>query len=332
MTDSPVVSPSTTAWTRHILRENAVLVAFVVLTLLAWLRYDGFLGNHNVTEFLRYNARFGFIALGMTFVIITGGIDLSVGSVVALASVLAALCSPYGLLPALVIPVLAGGLVGALNGTMVAVAGVPSFIATLVSMMAVRGLALIVTSEQSVPVDMGCAVITIGEANIAGWMPVPMALLLLAYAGGWVVFNYAPIGRQVVAVGDHEAAARLMGVPVSRVKLFVYVLSGVLAGWAGVLLAASSFSGLPTEGVSWELQVIAAVVVGGTLLTGGSGSVGGTFVGVLLLGLIFKILDFENGLGGFDLKAHWQSVIRGIFLLLVVVFQSRRVPGRTGRQ
>lgn len=191
-------------------------------------------------------------------------------------------------------------------------------------MMAVRGAALILANEQSVPVDLGCAVIAIGELNVGGWIPVPLVFLLFAYAVGWLVLNLAPVGRQIIAIGDHEAAARLMGVPVNRIKFCVYVLGGSLAGWAGVLLAASSFSGLPTEGVGWELQAIAAVVVGGTFLTGGSGSVGGTLMGVLLLGLVFKIRDFENGLGGYDLKSHWQSVIRGGFLLLVVAMQSNR--------
>lgn len=320
-TDLPSSDPSLKMVGIRLFRENVVRVVFLALTLLAALRYEGFLGHHNVTEFLRYNARFGFIALGMTFVISTGGIDLSVGSVVALASVLAALCSPYGLLPTLVIPVLAGSLVGAINGSVVALAGVPSFIATLVSMMAARGMALILANDQSIPVDLQSTVITIGEANIFGWIPAPVILLILVYVCGWFVLNQAPIGRQVVAVGDDEAAARLMGVSVHGIKFWVYVVSG---GLAGVLLAASTFSGLPTEGVGWELQVIAAVVIGGTLLTGGSGSVGGTLVGVLLLGLIFKILDFENGVGGYDLKAHWQSVIRGAFLLVVIVFQSRR--------
>ena len=305
------------------LRNNIVFLAFVVLTLLAACRYDGFLGHHNVTEFLRYNARFGFIALGMTFVIVTGGIDLSVGSVVALASVLTAMCSPYGWLPAIIIPILTGSIVGAVNGGVVAWGGVPAFIATLVTMMAARGIALILAGDQSIPVDTRCAVISVGEANMLGWLPVPVFVLLLAYACGWQLFNCAPIGRQIVAVGDHEVAARLMGVSVNRVKFWVYVLSGGLAAWAGVLLAATTYAGLPTEGVGWELQVIAAVVIGGTLLTGGTGSVGGSLAGVLLLGLIFRILNFENGLGGYDLKAHWQSVIQGAFLLMVIVLQRR---------
>ena len=127
----------------------------------------------------------------------------------------------------------------------------------------------------------------------------------------------------MLAVGGGEDAARLMGLPVDRVKFLVYVMSGTLAGLAGVILAAQFGAGQPTEGVGWELFAIASVVVGGTLLTGGVGSVGATLAGALLLGLIFNILNFENGLGWISLSAYWQSVIRGGFLLLVVILQSR---------
>ena len=127
----------------------------------------------------------------------------------------------------------------------------------------------------------------------------------------------------MLAVGGGEDAARLMGLPVDRVKFLVYALSGTLAGLAGVILAAQFGAGQPTEGVGWELFAIASVVVGGTLLTGGVGSVGATLAGALLLGLIFNILNFENGLGWISLSAYWQSVIRGAFLLLVVILQSR---------
>ena len=127
----------------------------------------------------------------------------------------------------------------------------------------------------------------------------------------------------MLAVGGDEDAARLMGLPVDRVKFLVYLMSGGLAGLAGVILAAQFGAGQPIEGVGWELFAIASVVVGGTLLTGGVGSVGATLAGVLLLGLIFNILNFENGMGWISLSAYWQSVIRGVFLLLVVILQSR---------
>ena len=144
-----------------------------------------------------------------------------------------------------------------------------------------------------------------------------------AYVAGSVLLNFTAFGRNVLAIGGGEEATRLMGLPVDRVKLLVYVMSGLLAGLAGVILAAQFGAGQPTEGVGWELFAIASVVVGGTLLTGGVGSVGATLAGALLLGLIFNILNFENGLGWISLSAYWQSVIRGSFLLLVVILQSR---------
>lgn len=135
--------------------------------------------------------------------------------------------------------------------------------------------------------------------------------------------NLTSWGRTVLAVGGNEEATRLMGLPADRVKTSVYVVSGGPAGLAGVILAAQLGAGQPIEGAGWELFAIAAVVVGGTLLTGGVGSVGTTLVGVLLLGLIFNILNFESGLGHISLSDYWQSVIRGLFLLLVVALQAR---------
>jgi ribose transport system permease protein len=137
------------------------------------------------------------------------------------------------------------------------------------------------------------------------------------------VLNFTSTGRTVLAVGDHEDASRLMGLRADRVKFIVYLASGGLAGLAGVILAAQTGAGQPIEGNGWELFAIAAVVVGGTLLTGGSGSVVTTLAGVLLLGILFNVLNFENGMGWISLSAYWQSVIRGVFLLAVILLQSR---------
>jgi ribose transport system permease protein len=154
-------------------------------------------------------------------------------------------------------------------------------------------------------------------------MPIPAAILVVAFLIGALVLNYTRFGRHVLAVGGNEEAARLMGLPVDRIKIAVYALSGGLAGLAGVILASQFGAGQPTEGLGWELSAIASVVVGGTLLTGGLGSVGATLAGVLLLGLIFNILNFENGRGVISLSAYWQSVIRGGFLLVVVILQNQ---------
>jgi len=311
-------------WARaaSILQRQGALVALVLLVAFGTLRYNGFLSTYNITELLRYNAMFGLIALGMTFVIMTGGIDLSVGSVAALASVTAALLSPYGLLPAIAVPVLVGILAGMFNGWGITRLGIPPFITTLAMLLGARGAALILAKNASISVDTGAGFANIGLKSVFG-VPIPVLILIVAYLLGSIALNYTRFGRHVLAIGGNEEAARLMGLPVNRIKLSVYALSGGLAGLAGVLLAALTFTGLPTEGVGWELSAIAAVVVGGTLLTGGVGSVGTTLVGVLLLGLIFNMLNFENGRGVISLSAYWQSVIRGVFLLIVVVLQNR---------
>jgi ribose/xylose/arabinose/galactoside ABC-type transport system permease subunit len=305
-----------------VLQRHGVLIALIALVTFGALRYDGFLSAYNVASVLRFNSMFGLVALGMCFVIMTRGIDLSVGSVAALASVIAALLSPLGPLPAVVVPVLAGALFGFGNGAIVARTRIQPFVVTLATLLAARGLALTLAKNTSVAVSYTSGFTFIGQGDLLG-VPVPVVILGLAYAAGSVVLNLTRFGRHVLAVGGNEEAALLMGLPVVRIKLAVYTLSGALAGLAGVILAAQFGAGQPTEGLGWELSAIASVVVGGTLLTGGIGSVGATLVGVLLLGLIFNILNFENGRGVISLSAYWQSVIRGAFLLIVLVVQNR---------
>jgi galactofuranose transport system permease protein len=299
-----------------------VLLALLALILVGWLRYENFLGAFNVLSVLRYNSMFALVALGMCFVIITGGIDLSVGSTAALGSVVAALLSPYGVLPGLLGGLAAGLAVGACNALIITRLNILPFITTLATMLAASGCALLLAENQSVSVSYESGFTELGQGDLLGF-PVPAWIALVAYLVGSLVLNLTSFGRTVLAIGGNEDAARLMGLPATRVKAVVYLASGGLAGLAGVILAAQFGAGQPIEGVGWELFAIAAVVVGGTLLTGGVGSVGSTLAGVLLLGLIFNILNFENGLGWISLSAYWQSVIRGAFLLLVVAIQAR---------
>jgi galactofuranose transport system permease protein len=306
-----------------------VLVALAALILFGWWRYENFLGAFNVTTVVRYNAMFALVALGMCFVIMTGGIDLSVGSTAALGSVAAALASHYGIVPGIAAGVGAGLLVGTINGLLVTRAGIMPFIATLATLLAASGSALLLSNQASVPVSPTSGFINIGQGML--WIvPIPTAIAIVAYALGSIVLNYTSSGRTVLAIGGGEDASRLMGLPVARVTFLVYLASGSLAGLAGVLLAALGFAGQPTEGIGWELFAIAAVVVGGTLLTGGSGSVITTLAGVLLLGILFNALNFENGKGWISLSAAWQSVVRGLFLLVVVLLQARLI--RSGSQ
>ncbi|HWL68815.1 MAG TPA: hypothetical protein VNS22_10575, partial [Geminicoccus sp.] len=178
--------------------------------------------------------------------------------------------------------------------------------------------------NQSVSVSYDTAFVELGQGDLLGF-PVPAWIAAIAYVLGSILLNLTAFGRSVLAIGGSEDASRMMGLPADRVKFLVYAGSGVLAGLAGVILAAQFGAGQPIEGVGWELFAIAAVVVGGTLLTGGKGSVESTLAGALLLGLIFNILNFENGLGWISLSAYWQSVIRGLFLLLVVILQAKLV-------
>ncbi len=299
-----------------------VLLALIALIVFGWLRYENFLGAFNVLSVLRYNSMFALVALGMCFVIITGGIDLSVGSTAALGSVVAALLSPYGVLPGLLGGLAAGLAVGACNAFIITRLNILPFITTLATMLAASGCALLLAENQSVSVSYESGFTELGQGDFLGF-PIPAWIALVAYLLGSLILNLTSFGRTVLAIGGNEDAARLMGLPANRVKALVYLASGGLAGLAGVILAAQFGAGQPIEGVGWELFAIAAVVVGGTLLTGGIGSVGSTLAGVLLLGLIFNILNFENGLGWISLSAYWQSVIRGAFLLLVVAIQAR---------
>ncbi len=298
-----------------------VLIALAALILFGWWRYDNFLGAFNVTTVVRYNAMFALIALGMCFVIMTGGIDLSVGSTAALGSVAAAHASHYGIAPGIAAGVGAGLIVGTVNGLLVTRANIMPFVATLATLLAASGAALLLSNQTAVPVSPTSGFIDIGQGMI--WIvPVPTAIAIVAYVLGSVILNYTSTGRTVLAIGGGDDASRLMGLPVARVTFLVYLASGGLAGLAGVLLAALGFAGQPTEGIGWELFAIAAVVVGGTLLTGGSGSVLTTLAGVLLLGILFNVLNFENGKGWISLSAAWQSVVRGLFLLGVVLLQA----------
>ena len=306
----------------HGIGRYGVLLALLALILFGWLRYENFLGSFNVLSVLRYNSMFALVALGMCFVIITGGIDLSVGSTAALGSVVAALLSPYGTMPGLLGGLAAGLAVGACNAFIIARLNILPFITTLATMLAASGCALLLAGNQSVSVSYESGFTELGQGDFLGF-PVPAWIALAAYLLGSLILNFTSFGRTVLAIGGNEDAARLMGLPTNRVKALVYLASGGLAGLAGVILAAQFGAGQPIEGVGWELFAIAAVVVGGTLLTGGVGSVGSTLAGVLLLGLIFNILNFENGLGWISLSAYWQSVIRGAFLLLVVALQAR---------
>jgi len=316
---------------RRYLRGNSqttgVWIALAMLILFGLLRYDNFGGAYNFSSFLNYNAMFILISLGMCFVILTGGIDLSVGSVAAFTSVVAAYMSPYGIQVALPCGVATGVLIGILNGFFIVGMRIPPFIATLATMLGAKGGALIISGADTIAVDWGSNFTRLGMESVFGLFPWAILIVAAVAIAFWVLLEHSSLGRVVLAVGGSEDASRLMGLDVDRTKFFVYALSGGCAGLAGVFLASGFGAGQPLEGVGWELSAIASVVVGGTLLTGGIGSIPATIAGALLLGLVFNILNFENGRGTISMSAYWQMVIRGGFLFAVILLQTRGISG-----
>jgi ribose transport system permease protein len=301
-----------------LIQRHGALAVLVIGVAAATATFPAFGTPDNVRNIATQTSFPAIVALGMTFVILSGGIDLSVGSVFALGGVLAAYGSRWGVLAALGLPLMVCGLIGAVNGLLIAKARMPAFIVTLASLLGARGLLLALTNEGATTylVPKGSVFATLGQGTLAG-ISYPVFFAVALFALGGLVLQRTGFGQSVYAVGGSEDAAALMGLPVARIKVLLYLGSGLLAGLAGALNAAWLSSGVTIVGVGMELSAIAAVVIGGTLLVGGAGTVSGTLCGVLLLGVIQNVI---NQIG--SLNSSWQSVVSGAFLIVVVVAQT----------
>jgi len=299
-----------------VLQRRGAIVVLLLVVAIASLRFDSFLTARNLENIVLQASFLGLIAVGMTFVIISGGIDLSVGSNLALGGVLAALVLPVAWPLALLLPVVACGLLGLGQGLLIAKAKMAPFIVTLAGLLGIRGLALALADEQPVGVDNDSPFVWFGQGEILG-LTVPIVFMLVAFAVGGLVLIRTRYGQAIFAIGGSEESARLMGVPVDRTKVIAYATSGALAGLAGALLAAQLAAGQPVAGAGWELDAISAVVVGGTLLTGGAGTLSGSLAGVLLLGILQNLI---NQLG--TLRSYAQQLVSGVFLIAVVLVQA----------
>jgi ribose/xylose/arabinose/galactoside ABC-type transport system permease subunit len=299
-------------------RGAAPVVLVLVVVLGAVVFGTSFASPGNFANIAVSSSFLALIAVGMTFVIISGGIDLSVGSMLALGGVLTAYGSRWGSPGALLLPLVVCGLIGLVQGLLIARAGMAPFIVTLAGLLFARGLALAVSDEGNTTylIEPGLVVGRLGQGTVLG-VGLPVVFALVAFAAGLLVLNRTGSGQATFAIGGSQDAAELMGLPVARIKVGIYVASGLLAGLAGMLVAARSSSGLPTVGDGLELQAIAAVVIGGTLLSGGAGSLAGTLAGVLLLGVIQNLI---NQVG--TLSSYYQQVVSGGFLIVVVIVQA----------
>ncbi|MFI6938154.1 ABC transporter permease [Streptomyces sp. NPDC050418] len=299
-------------------QQHGALVALLLTVLVASAGFDSFATSDNLGNIAVGSTFLAIVALGMTFVIVTGGIDLSVGSTFALGGVLAAWGSQYGTLVALLLPPAVCGLIGLVNGLLIAKARLAPFIVTLAAMLLARGILLAITDEGATTYLVGetSFLATLGEDSLFGVSLLVWITALLFVLGG-LMLRRSRFGQYVYAVGGNEDAASLMGAPVARTKIAVYTLSGLCAGLAGALNAAYLTSGVTIVGIGMELDAIAAVVIGGTLLTGGFGFISGTLAGVLLLQVIKNII---NQIGSLD--SSYQQVVSGAFLAVVVIAQT----------
>ncbi|OJF11935.1 ATPase [Couchioplanes caeruleus subsp. caeruleus] len=301
----------------ELVQRQGALAVLITVVVIASVAFPHFRSYDNAGTILIAAAPPALLALGMTFVIITGGIDLSVGSLYVLGGVTSAYSSQWGLIPAFFLPLVVCGLFGLINGLLIAHTQMAPFIVTLAALLGARGLMRALSDEGSTTYLVSDdAFRGFGTGAFLG-IGYPVWLVAAVFALGMVLLSRTRFGHAVYAVGGSEDAARLMGVAVRRTKVWVYVLSGLLAGLAGAINAAKLGSGVTVLGVGMELDAIAAVVIGGTLLTGGAGTIAGTIAGVLLLGVIQNMINQVGSVPG-----SFQQVISGAFLAAVVVAQT----------
>ena len=283
----------------------ALVAMFIFLTVFPTTR-STFLTPKNMFNILRQNASNLFLATGMTMVIILGGIDLSVGSVIALSGVVAAGCVVnFGLPEAVgfIAAIAVGAAVGLFNGFIICKTDIPPFIVTLASMNITKGIA---------PIRCMTDAFKFPGAGYVGPVPTPVILMFIIFILAALMINKTQLGRHIYAVGGNVQAAKFSGISVQKVKFIVYAYTGVMAGIAGVVIASRLYSGQPTAGDGAEMDAIASVVVGGTSMSGGSGRIGGTLIGVLIIGVL------NNGLNLMGVDSNFQYIVKGLVILLAV--------------
>lgn len=306
--------------TKNLLREMGPLIGLVLLFIVIAALNDRFISPSNLSNLLRQVSINALISFGMTFVILTGGIDLSVGSILALSSALLASMITSGMNPemAVIVAAVIGLGLGVVNGIIVAYGKVAPFIATLATMTIYRGATLVYTNGNPIsglsddPIFMG-----LGQGDIAG-VPVPAILMLIAFLVLLFILNKTPLGRQTYAVGGNEKVSFIAGIKINRVKIVSYAITGLLCALAGAVLTSRLNSAQPTAGMGYELDAIAAVVLGGTSLSGGKGRITGTLIGALIIGTL------NNGLNILNVSSFYQQVVKGIVILLAVLMDRKK--------
>ena len=310
--------------------EYAVFIALVLLVAAMVIFADGFATSSNLLNLLRQAAFNGLIAFGMTLVILSDGIDLSVGSVFALAAIICAELVMGGMNAALavLIALVAGTALGLLSGFLVAKCRLQAFIATLITMTAYRGLAYIITDGKPISRLAESAVSgsfffkPLGKGNVLLFetikLPIPALILLAAFLAVWFILTKTTFGRRIYATGSNAKCAKLVGVDTAKIKMACYGISGFLAALAGLLMCSRLNSAQPTFGDGYELDAIAATALGGTSMSGGRGKITGTIAGVLIIAVL------NNGLNIMDVSSYYQQVIKAVVILVAVLSDRKR--------
>ncbi len=318
---------------KTIFRKYGIFLVFIAMLIVASILSPAFLSPTNLINVVRQMSVVGLIALGVTGVIVSAGIDLSSGSVVGLSAVVAASLAQLpdyaaayykGLNLPVFVAVLAacavGALVGLLNGGLVAKTRIPPFIATLGTLTTIRGLAYLYTSGRPVS-DLTDDYNFIGQGDFLG-IPVPILILVIMAIITHVLYSQTKFGKYIYAIGGNEQAARVSGINVSKYKMLMYVYAGLLSGLAGLVVSARIGSGQSGQGVGYELDAIAAAVIGGASLSaGGIGTVAGTIVGALIIGVLNNILDLTN------VSAYWQQIVKGCIIVGAVIIDQLKHHG-----
>lgn len=301
--------------------EQKSLIALLFLVVVVSFLNPNFFTVDNLLNILRQTSVNAIIAVGMTLVILTAGIDLSVGSVLALCGAFAAtlVAMEVPVLVAVPTALLAGAALGAISGIIIAKGKVQAFIATLVTMTLLRGVTMVYTDGRPISTgftDTADTFAWFGSGYALG-IPVPVWLMVVVFAGAWYLLNHTRFGRYVYAVGGNESATRLSGINVDRVKIGVYAICGLLAALAGIIVTSRLSSAQPTAGMGYELDAIAAVVLGGTSLMGGKGRIMGTLIGALIIGFL------NNALNLLDVSSYYQMIAKAVVILLAVLVDNK---------
>jgi ribose/xylose/arabinose/galactoside ABC-type transport system permease subunit len=301
-------------------REVGVAMALVILVFIFTLATPVFMTPNNLLNITRQISVISLIAIAMTMVIITGGIDLSVGSVIAMAGIITASCIKEMQLPnivGIIMGVLVGVSTGMVNGLLIAYLNMPAFITTMGTMTVLRGLGYMYT--QAYPIyDLPRQFKVLGQGYV-GMVPIPTIIFIIAAIMVYILLRKTVFGRHIYAIGGNPEASKLAGIDVRAVSLVVYILSGLICGIAAVMQTARIGAGLPTIGEGFELDAIAAAVIGGTAMSGGSGTILGTIIGSILLGVL------SNGLSLLDVDSYIMKVISGLVVILAVLIDQLRI-------